>query len=236
MFIRKVYERMIMMIFNRRDRDDVVNMVLDEITSMCNHTYATDMFIATKSIGDVGDRTVEPFVDEDGKKKGMLGSYKVPLLPSDPVARAHKFALKDATTEAEYYMRCLPATVQLAERMRWRGKRVDQGSRVEYVISTMGGHKANMFIKVEDAEYFGRHASSLRLDYMSYLSLMINPFDDVLNTMYDRSMDGIGYAVNEEAKPYTRDVVKTQYKHRLRVRGKMLEQIVSIFSPQVLIE
>jgi hypothetical protein len=216
------------MVFNKHDRDEIVNYVLSEIDNMCSHKYETSKFISTKSIGDVGDKSVVPFIDTDRKKKGKLGSYKVPLLPKDPETIAHKYALKGVDNSHDYYMRCLPATVQLAERMRWRGKRVDQGSRVEYVISRMGGHKAKMFIKVEDAEYFSNHASSLKLDYMAYIKLMANPFDDVLNIMYDTENSNSSHKYMYKKSP-----VLSQYKYRLRVRGKMLTQLVGLSAPEV---
>jgi hypothetical protein len=85
---------------------------------------------------------------------------------------------------SQYRTRCLPATVQLAEKMRKRGKRVDPGSRVEYVITEGLGITDNLFNKIEDPEYQKRMVDFVKLDYMYYLHLMINPIDEALQVAY----------------------------------------------------
>jgi DNA polymerase elongation subunit (family B) len=225
MFIRNAYETLIMMVFNRSTKKDILLYVLDIINKLCSHFYSYKDFVVTKSIGSHGDGHVFPFINEKGKKKGKMGDYIVPLLSTEDKERNRQFKLKNCKNAEDYYIHCLPAVVQLAERMRQRGQRVDPGTRLEYVISSQGGHKAKQYVKVEDAIYFGQHSSVLKLDYMYYLKLMGNPFDDVLNILYDKD-DGSKYR-------YQKNFLLNQYKYRLRIRTKVLEELVELFHPNM---
>ena len=224
-FIRKTYEDLIMMVFNRSTRDEILYYVIDIINKLCSHFYSYKDFIVTKSIGSHGGGQVIPFINEKGKKKGKMGDYTVPLLSTEETERKRQFKLKDCNNSKDYYIHCLPAVVQLAERMRKRGQRVDPGTRLEYVISSQGGHKAKQYVKVEDATYFGNHSSVLKLDYMYYLKLMATPFDDVLNIIYHRE-DGSKYK-------FKKDFVLTQYKYRLKTRTEVLIELLEFFHPKL---
>ena len=225
MFIRNAYEELIMMVFNRATREEILYYVIDILNKLCSHFYSYRDFVVTKSIGSHGGGQVVPFINEKGKKKGKMGDYTVPLLSTEDKEMKRQFKLKNCNNKKDYYIHCLPAVVQLAERMRQRGQRVDPGTRLEYVISSQGGHKAKQYVKVEDATYFGQHSSVLKLDYMYYLKLMGNPFDDVLNILYDRD-DGSKYK-------FKKDLVLNQYKYRLRVRTKVLEDLTELFHPKI---
>lgn len=226
MFIRNVYSTVIMMVFNKSTREEILYYIIEEINKLCSHFYSFKDFIVTKSIGNHGDGQVVPFINEKGQKKGKMGDYTVPLLSTEEKERTRQFKLKDCNNAKDYYLRCLPAVVQLAERMRIRGQRVDPGTRLEYVISSQGGHKAKQHVKVEDAGYFAQHSSVLKLDYMYYLKLMTNPFDDVLNVLYDKE-DGNKYK-------FKKDFVLNQYNYRSKVRTKMLDELEKLFAPKII--
>lgn len=225
MFIRNTYSELIMMVFNKHSREDILYYIIDIINKLCSHFYSYKDFIVTKSIGSDGCGQVVPFINEKGQKKGKMGDYTVPILSTDPKERERQFKLKNCNNAKDYYIHCLPAVVQLAERMRMRGQRVDPGTRLEYIISDKGGHKAKQYEKVEDAIYFGQHSSVLKLDYMYYLKLMTNPFDDVLNVLYNRD-DGSKYK-------FKKDFVLHQYNYRLKVRTKMLEELKNLLNPTI---
>lgn len=224
MFIRNIYETVVMMVFNRATQDEILTYVIDEINKLCSHFYSYKDFVVTKSIGSHGDGQIIPFINEKGKKKGKMGDYTVPLLSTDVKEKKRQLKLKDCI-EKDYYLRCLPAVVQLAERMRQRGQRVDPGTRLEYVISSHGGHKAKQYVKIEDASYFSQHSSILKLDYMYYLKLMTNPFDDVLNILYDKD---VGHKYR-----FKKNFVLNQYKYRLTVRTKMHDELKTLLTPTI---
>ena len=224
-FIRNIYATLIMMVFNRASRDEILKYVIDEINNLCGGFYSFRDFVITKSVGTHDGGQVVPFINEKGEKKGKMGQYTVPLLSIEEKERNRQFKLKNCSCAKDYYIRCLPAVVQLAERMRARGQRVDPGTRLEYVISTQGGHDAKQYEKVEDAEYFKQHRTVLRIDYLYYLKLMANPFDDVLNILYDKD-DGNQYK-------FKKNFVLDQYNFRSKTRVKMHKELKSILAPKI---
>ena len=56
---------------------------------------------------------------------------------------------------------------------------------------------------------------------MYYLKLMTNPFDDVLNVIYNKD-DGSDYR-------FVKDFVLNQYKYRFKIREKVLEELTDLF-------
>lgn len=227
-FIRNIYEQVITKIFNSEERDDVIYFILDEFNRLCSNAISHKNFTVTKAVGSSGGLEVVPFVNEKGQKKGKIGDYTVPLLSCDQTQRTQQLQLKEARDEKEYYIKCLPAQVQLAEKMRRRGQRVDTGTRLEYVITEQGGHNAKQYVKIESSDYFEAHSSILRLDYMYYLKLCTNPIDQILNVAYCRE-DGHKY----NFKP---DFTLNQYDFRLKNRTKLLNELKSLFTPKLVFE
>ena len=226
-FIREIYATVINMVFNIEPRDNILMYILEEIQKLCSNFYFYKKFIVTKAVGDIGENIIH-FQDEKTKKmKGKMGSYKVPLLSTEVKERTRQFKLKDCNNEKEYYIRCLPAVVQLAERMRDRGQRVDIGTRLEYVISTQGGHKAKQYIKIEDATYFGNHSSVLKIDFLYYLKLMVNPFDDIFNILY-YNQDTL------DKYKFKKNFVLNQYKFILNIKTKLHDELINIFKPKIM--
>jgi DNA polymerase elongation subunit (family B) len=211
-FIRDVYEKTVDMIFSKKSKNDVLFFVLDEINRLCSGSISLKNFIVTKSIGNYGDLTPVEFFNEKGKRKVKIGDYTVEPLSSDLDTRTQQLENKKASSEKEYYLLSLPAQVQLAERMRKRGYRVEVGSRIEYVITVNGGHNAKQYEKVESAEYFLEHKDILHIDYHYYLKLLANPLDQILKV-----------AFNEE------DFVLKQYKFRSKEREKFIQEFKNIF-------
>jgi DNA polymerase elongation subunit (family B) len=143
----------------------------------------------------------------------------VPLL-GDPNSekRVKQFILKKAETEDEYYMRCLPAQVQLAEKMRRRGQRVDAGTRLEFVIVNQGGDKAKLYERLENWDYFKDHSSVLNIDFMYYLKAIATQLDQVL-----------GCTIGEV------DFGKKQMEIR-KNKQKVINQLKELFKPKFIID
>lgn len=86
-----------------------------------------------------------------------------------------------------YEFRSLPAVVQLAERMKYRGCIVEAGSRIEYVIiQTPDSDAMKLWKKVEERAYFARHSDVLSIDYLYYLKLLVNPIDELMFVAFKR--------------------------------------------------
>jgi DNA polymerase elongation subunit (family B) len=216
-FVRKVYSDIIMKIFDKEDKDKILHDTIEHINNLCSYGFGYKDFIITKSIGSVGDMTPQPIPGKT--KKVKVGDYTVPLLPKSGPERAKQLELKKTMDDKEYYLRCLPAQVQLAEKMRRRGQRVDVGTRLEYLIVNHPlGEKAKQYEKIESSEYYANHVGSIQIDYMYYLKALANPLDQVLQCVFGAD-----------------DLILKQYKQGIAKR-KMLTQLKTVFEPLIIFE
>ena len=216
-FVRKVYSDIIMKIFDKEETGSILQSCLDHINTLCSYGFNHTDFVITKSIGNVGDMKPTPVAGST--KKVMIGNYKVDALPKNEDEKNKKLTLKKATNDKEYYLHSLPAQVQLAEKMRRRGQRVDVGSRLEYVIVDHSlGEKAKQYEKIESLEYYANHAGSIVIDHMYYLKALSNPLDQVLSCVFGSS-----------------DLILKQYKLAL-LKKKVLKQLKDIFTPTIIFE
>jgi DNA polymerase elongation subunit (family B) len=236
-FIRNVYAKVVMSIFCDEPIEDVLYYILTEINKLCCRFYPYKDFAITKSVGDIGETSGHKLIpklvkdNKTAKNVWKVGNYSIDryILPSDYNERQEAIRAKTGLTcvceghecEAckEYYLRCLPAQVQLAERIRRRGQLFVAGSRLEYVITTNGGHTENLSEKIETLEYFQKHSQSLCLDYLYYLHQLANPLDEVLSVV-----GGSRYA----------KFVQDQYKYRYKIRSAVINELNLLFSPKVI--
>lgn len=199
--VREVYENVVMMIFDNREKEDLEKFVNEYVANIYDNKFEYKNYIITKSVGDSGTD-----VSDD-----HLGDYKVKTLPSD---EEEKSKILNGKTERDYYISKCPAHVQLAEKMKKRGIPVDVGSRIEYVITgrpravTLGG-------KIEDYEYFVRHSNVLYLDYKYYVDAMINPLDQIFNTM------GYGSLMKDIAMKWERKVDEDMIKPKFNILNRV---------------
>lgn len=169
--VRSVYEKVTAMIFDRKTRDDLYQYVDDYVRDIYDNKLDYKDYVITKSVGD-SDGSMD-------NETGRVGDYKVKELPRDPKERTK---ILEGRSEKEYYVSCMPAQVQLAERMKRRGVPVDAGSRIEYVVTKKPG-VSTLGQKIEDYDYFKRHSGVLSLDPKYYVEAMINPLDQIFKTM-----------------------------------------------------
>ena len=252
-FIRNIYEELVTKIINREDRDEVLYYLLERFNKLCSNVSPVENtviidewsnlkekygnFVVTKSVGDTANMTIVPFVNEKGKNMVQIGDYKTKALPhnvlTDNDYRRLKSDNKDevddelnkkeADSVAEYYHKCLPAQVQLAEKMKDRGQIVQSGSRLEYLITDINNHQAKQYDKIESIDYFIAHSSVLTVDFFYYLHIAINSIDEILNIAYQKNS---GYKYN-----FKKDFVAEQYNFRYKVRRKVLNELKELFKP-----
>ena len=115
-------------------------------------------------------------------------------------------------------MKCLPAHIQLADKMMKRGTRVDIGSRLGYVITVGRGHKSKQYEKLEDPKYQRDHGTIVKIDYLYYLKLSVPPIDQLLS---------VGCGVD--------NFLLNQYKYRLK-RYDLLESIDELYRGEIKFE
>lgn len=213
-FVRRVYEKIIMMVFEKANSDAILFYILNEINNLCSHTYPLKDFVISKSVGDTKDMIPRETKNDKGKLCYKVGDYTIKLSDEEK-----SYNSEQHFKNIEIYLERLPAQAQLAEKMRRRGQLVAAGSRLEYVITTSGGHKAKQFLKIESSEYFSKHTESLSLDLMYYLKQMTNPFDQVLNIVFQEN-------------PPLQDFVTKQYELRLQ-KMKLMFQISNFTSAKL---
>ncbi len=185
--VRDIYRKTIMSIFYKEDSETILNTIFEHIHGMFTFQHPLKMYMITKSVGDVSD-------------------YKIRALPED-VAKRQKRLKELKCTEDTYSDKALPANIQLAEKMRRRGKLVSAGQRIEYVVTQPDQHTARQFDKIEDYDYARDHSDVVHIDPLYYLKLMSKPLDEILK---------VGIRVEQ--------FVLTQYKWRLQ-HHKMLNQL-----------
>ena len=105
--------------------------------------------------------------------------------------------------------------------MRRRGKRVDPGTRLEYVVTNPEKHTAKQYEKIESAEYMSRHKDIIRIDYMYYLKALVNPLDQVLDVAF------------KDNKNFKAGFTMAQYKFRWKIRAKLLQEIKTLSKPNI---
>lgn len=115
----------------------------------------------------------------------------------------------------------LPAHVQLGKRMFKRGTIVVSGSRIEYLFTTNLREEKdpNQGDKIEHVDYFHKHNSIYRIDYLYYLQKKaVSPLDDLLN---------VGIGINGFVN----------YLYELhRIKSEVCRQIEKMFSSNVILE
>ena len=220
-FVRDVYEGVINRIADGISRDDLLYWVIQQIDLMFANGKPHTDFVITKSVGSYGGLQASEFVNEKGQKKAKVGDYTTPILASNKSEREEQMAKKGASTVQDFYLLCLPAQVQLAERMRKRGQRVDAGSRLEYVVTDPVKHTAKQYEKVESSEYYKKYSDVIQIDYYYYLKALANPLDQVLNVAYGSDKD------------WQEDFVLKQYQHRWKVKQKCLDELKDLFRPKL---
>jgi len=216
-FVRDIYESIIGKIADNISYDDICYWLLTEINLMFSGCKTYKDFVVTKAVGNAGGLHAEAFVNEKGVKKARVGDYTVPFLSKDKEEREEQLKKKGADNENDYYLLCLPAQVQLAERMRSRGQRVDAGSRLEYVVTNPELHLAKQYDKVESYEYFVKHSDVIKIDHFYYLKALTNPLDQMLDVAF----------------PLYKDFVLNQYNFRWKIRHKLLTELKDLFKPKL---
>lgn len=221
-FVRTIYEEVITHIADDYPHDYIIDNVIRHINDLCSGVKNYTDFIITKSVGATGNLKPEEVVNEKGELKAKVGDYTVPLLSNDIETRNEQLHKKGAHDEEDFYRLCLPAQVQLAERMKRRGQRVDPGSRLEYIITHPDNHTGKQYEKIEGVDYYKKHKDVIQIDYLYYLKALANPLDQVLNVAFKKD------------KKWNSDFILEQYKYRSKTRMNVMKELKQMFKPQLL--
>ena len=197
-FVRDLYEDIIMMIFDGKSKEDTLYFIVKYINDLCSGKFGYKDFVITKLVGDIEDYKVKPLPDDYKKRVKRLSdldiNYHSTYSPHNP---DHCHLCKKEYEK--YKIKCLPAHIQLSEKLRQRGKNIEAGSRMEYLVSVGNGHLSKQYDKLEDPTYQQLYKDIVKIDYLHYLKTSCPPIDQILS---------VGFGVD--------DFMKQQYKYRLQ--------------------
>lgn len=231
-FIRDIYSETILKIFYKEDKSVILNNLFTKINNLYTRKIDCKDMVITKSVGAITDYKIKELNEDDKKCKKRIAEllemskddiekYDINTIRNlvKQMIREKVFKLDISSSPEyeiarEYIKKSLPSQVQLSVKMNERGKIVDPGTRLEYIILNIND-SVKLFDKVEDIDYFKEHSNVLEIDYDYYLKLLINPIDQLLSVAY-----GI------------EDFVNNQYKLRLN-KNKIHQQINRISEPDI---
>ena len=108
-FVKKIYEKVVKMIFDNKKMNEILYTIIDEINKLFSHSISYEDFIITKSIGEDFISDADIILREHESKphllsknnpncikcQGKCGDYKVKLLPeTNPLERQRLLNLK----------------------------------------------------------------------------------------------------------------------------------------------
>lgn len=184
-FLKNTYETTIQYIFNNHS-DIVLDYISDQIYKLLTRQETASLFM-TKSFNDFSGEA----------KDGKLGHYKVKGTEEE--------------RDKQYYISQLPALCQLANKILERGNYKFEGRRLEYVILRGKGKQCD---KIEHVDYFQQHRSELSLDYFYYFERMIEPMDQIIETVFKKS-----------------NFMKNMYIYHYKYKGAVLKEISNLTRP-----
>jgi DNA polymerase elongation subunit (family B) len=169
--------------------EEAVDMIMDRLIKMLG-TISCAPFSISKSIGNTTDYKIRPLPEDPVKRRKRLNDLNISeasFVDHDPNAPGLIGTPEGCRcTGCECYsLRSKPPHVQLVERMRRRGSIVENGSRVEYVVTRVPG-ETRLAEKMEDPVYQKQFCRILPIDHAYYLRLMSNPVDELLSVVYNR--------------------------------------------------
>lgn len=127
------------------------------------------------------------------------------------------YIISKSLSKDEY--KAKPPQVILKEKMERRGKMVPTGSRIDYVITTNGGYKAQQAQKVEEDSFYKAYRSIIKLDFLYYMEhQLMNPLNEIIEKAFKRN-----------------NIIGLMYKERVQYQ-KVINQIQDIFSPDIIFD
>lgn len=179
-FVKNIYELLIKQIFCSATLSDCISSLTNAIICLIGGNVHLSELIISKSVGDCNDGFVSGET-ENGKIR--VGDYIVPKMTSEKKMRS-----KGANNEEEFILLSLPPQIQLAHRMRRRGAIVENGSRLEYIVSDVANWNGKMGQKIEDAGFYQNNKWWLSLDYLYYIKSLSTPIDQLFFVVFGQDL------------------------------------------------
>jgi DNA polymerase elongation subunit (family B) len=200
-WIRVLYEKVVRSLMDRLPMREVHEEVLRHVMDlMLWKTSTLSWFVITKQVNK--EYKVKAMPTEYKKFKKRMDELGIRDHPSETIATTayleekNKMLLEQDHDSQNigkyswlmgYIRRSKPGHVQLAMKMTERGKPVEAGSRIEFlIVQNVDDPKAKMSEKIEDPVYFTSHRDLLRMDRLYYLKSLAEPLDQLLNVVFQQ--------------------------------------------------
>lgn len=207
LFSKVVYEFMIESIFANATFADCCWHLRRLLLQMIGGDFSLENFVISKMVGDCNDGVVSAEL-QNGKFK--VGDYTVSADMSET-----KMSKLKVDNQKDLILASLPPHIQLANRIRSRGGLVENGSRLEYVVTDIAEWNCKLGAKIEDVAFFRGNSWWLRLDYIYYTHCLIASLDQLFWIVFNR------------------DLVMTKMFKTVVAHHKTMHQLSSRFRPRV---
>jgi len=193
-WIRDFYEIIVRRIMDNDTKESIIQLIGEKILELFqwkqkNLKYFTVTKLVNKNYKSkplpIDLKKCKKRLEElDINEADLISSEQLELI-NQSIINEKDIKQKNVEWVQQYIEKSKPAHVQLAEKMKRRGKPVEAGSRIEYVIVTHPNDpKTKLYDKIEDPSYFKMHRDILRLDSFYYLKNLITPLDQLLGVVF----------------------------------------------------
>ena len=191
-WIRDLYEKVVRSLMDGDTREHVLEMIQEHVLDLLRwKNNKNALFIVSKLVSkDYKVKALPTDVKKCKKRLEELGIYPSVALEEKQIIEANAHLedpvyLKKHPWMDAYLNKIKPAHVQLAHKMTLRGKPVEAGTRIEYlIIHHVDDPKAKLYDKLEDPSYFTSHRDILRMDRLYYIHSLAKPMDQLLQVVY----------------------------------------------------
>jgi DNA polymerase elongation subunit (family B) len=206
-FVRDLYQNIIMMIFDGKNKEDTLYFITKYISDLCSGKFGYKEFIITKLVGDIADYKVKDLPEDFKKRTKRLMDLDINMHPTFNIHNPENCRICKQEYEL-YKIKCLPAHIQLSEKMRQRGNNVEAGSRIEYLVSVGSGHLSKQYDKLEDPKYQQMYKDIVKIDYLHYLKTSCPPIDQILSVGFGED--------NFMKKQYKQRLIKSDFENSIK--------------------
>jgi DNA polymerase elongation subunit (family B) len=258
-FVRRIYRRVILAVFDGTSIGDISNFVMEACLEMIRFQNNKADFKYNKAVNEVGDGTVT--VDGSGKRK--CGAYTLIVPKKQCKDVVGLYGERCVVNEHEYLQSCLPPNAQLAQRIMARGNRVEPGERLDYIV-----HDPNlagpMFRKCEEYAFFCRNSHVYRIDYIYYINALCTSLTPILAVLtkndssrfvpfdyfgilkrtrtrearslndQERSQLNLNKYFNEQFKKVLAVDLCQRFLVQMKNKHKVINEITSLFKPRMI--
>jgi DNA polymerase elongation subunit (family B) len=189
-WIRMLYEQVVRALMNAETQQLVYELINQHVLDlMCWKINQRSYFVISKQVNK--EYKIRPLPTEPKKLCKRLEDLGIFDYPKEEIKVEHlntnimnEEVVQKYPWFEKYILRSKPAHVQLASKMTMRGKPVEAGSRIEFLVIQNIDTKAKLCDRLEDPVYFKSHCDLLRLDRLYYLGCLSEPLDQLLNVVY----------------------------------------------------